>query len=32
MAFWVLFGVVAFFDLDIKQMYVKIGFFYNLID
>lgn len=32
MAFWVLFAMAAFFDLDIKQIDVKTAFLYSLIN
>lgn len=32
MAFWVLFAITAFFDLDIDQINIKTAFLYGLID
>lgn len=32
MAFRILFAIIAFFDLNINQMDVKIAFLYRLID
>ena len=31
-AFWALFAITVFYNLDIKQVDVKIVFFYDIID